>query len=451
MKKWDSIVTRFYIFFIIFGLFSLVIIPWSIYKISYNEIKIHLEHRLILEGENLVQQFLDETEHASSKTIYKKFLKKLANEVDGYAFILDKEYSLVLASSPLVKYSWEYVEKHAKVIEKKHPYIKNFEFKSFVINDDPIFKARSVGVIFKIKKKYFLGIVIPHEKAFSPVKIIMQRIIITVILVLFVLFIVSYIIINKNIIFPLKTISKQLQVLEGDDIDDLGVIECSQRGEIAELVKILNKRTSLAKSLYSEIELTQKEIIFTMGSIAESRSKETANHVKRVAKYSYLLAKYYGLDEKEAQMLQEASPMHDIGKVAIPDAILKKPGKLDDAEFQIMQTHAELGYEMLKHSHRELLQTAAIVAYEHHEKWDGSGYPRGLKEKNIHIYGRITAVADVFDALGSNRVYKKAWEDEKIFQLFQEEKGKHFDPELIDIFFLHIKEFLEIRDQLKDI
>jgi response regulator RpfG family c-di-GMP phosphodiesterase len=116
-----------------------------------------------------------------------------------------------------------------------------------------------------------------------------------------------------------------------------------------------------------------------------------------------------------------------------------------------MDTHAELGYEMLKMSNRPLLKMAATVAYEHHEKWNGTGYPNKLKGEEIHIYGRITALADVFDALGSDRVYKKAWDDEKIFNLFKEERGEHFDPKLIDIFFEHLDEFLAVRDSLKDV
>ncbi len=204
------------------------------------------------------------------------------------------------------------------------------------------------------------------------------------------------------------------------------------------------------KNLNQEIENTQKEVVFTMGAIGESRSKETGNHVKRVAEYSKLLALYYGLDEKEAELLKQASPMHDIGKVEIPDAILNKPGRFDENERKIMNTHAALGYEMLKHSNRPLLKMAAIVANEHHEKWDGTGYPKGLSGENIHIYGRITALADVFDALGSDRVYKKAWDDERIFNLFKEERGKHFDPKLVDIFFEHLDEFLKIRETFRD-
>ena len=205
------------------------------------------------------------------------------------------------------------------------------------------------------------------------------------------------------------------------------------------------------RALNTEIEDTQREVIFTMGSIGESRSKETGNHVRRVAEYSKLLALLYGLDEKEAQLIKEASPMHDIGKVAIPDHILNKPGRLTKEEFTIMQTHAQLGYDMLKHSNRPILKTAAIIAYEHHEKYNGKGYPNGLKGDDIHIYGQITAIADVFDALGSDRVYKKAWSLDKILKLFKEERGEHFNPKLVDLFFDNIDKFLAIRDEFADL
>lgn len=203
-------------------------------------------------------------------------------------------------------------------------------------------------------------------------------------------------------------------------------------------------------ALNQEIEDTQKEVLFTMGAIGETRSRETGNHVKRVAEYSKILALHYGLDEEAAEMLKLASPMHDIGKIGIPDGVLNKPGKFDEAERRIMDTHAMLGYEMLKHSKRPLLKIAAIVAKEHHEKYDGTGYPEKKKGEEIHIYGRITALADVFDALGSARVYKPAWEDEKIFALFKAERGKQFDPKLIDIFFEHVDEFLHVRETMRD-
>jgi len=213
----------------------------------------------------------------------------------------------------------------------------------------------------------------------------------------------------------------------------------------------LQKKFAEVEALQKEIEETQKEVVFTMGAIGESRSKETGNHVKRVAQYSKILALYYGMDKKEAEMLKQASPMHDIGKVAIPDAVLNKPGRFNESERKIMDTHAQLGFDMLNKSNRPLLQMATTVAYEHHEKWNGKGYPQGLKGEEIHIYGRITALADVFDALGSSRVYKKAWDDERIFKMFKEERGEHFDPKLIDIFFENLDEFLEVRDSLKDV
>jgi len=208
--------------------------------------------------------------------------------------------------------------------------------------------------------------------------------------------------------------------------------------------------TLISAQLGQEIVETQREVVFTMGAIGESRSKETGNHVKRVAEYSELMALLYGLDAQEAELLKQASPMHDIGKIAIPDAILKKPGRFDDEEREIMNTHAELGYQMIKNSERPLLKAAAIVAYQHHEKWNGKGYPQGLKAENIHIYGRITAIADVFDALGSDRVYKKAWSEERIFKLLEEERGEHFDPVLIDLFLKNRDKFLAIRDNFQD-
>jgi len=200
-----------------------------------------------------------------------------------------------------------------------------------------------------------------------------------------------------------------------------------------------------------EIINTQKEIVYTMGEIGEKRSNETGNHVRRVAEYSELLALKFGLDKEDAKLLKMASPMHDIGKVAIPDAILNKPGRLDKDEFEIMKTHAQLGHAMLNHSERPILKAAAIVANEHHEKYNGQGYPHGLKGKDIHLFGRITAIADVFDALGSDRVYKKAWKDEQIFELLKKERGQHFDPQLVDLFFDNIDDFLTIRNKYQDV
>lgn len=202
--------------------------------------------------------------------------------------------------------------------------------------------------------------------------------------------------------------------------------------------------------LNEELESTQQEIIYTMGEITETRSKETGHHVKRVAEYSRLLAIKYGLTEQEAEVIRLASPMHDVGKVGIPDAILNKPGSLTSEEFDIMKTHSNLGYEMLKHSNKQVLNAAAIIAQQHHERYDGSGYPQGLRSEDIHIYGRITALADVFDALCSDRVYKKAWELDRVLDLLKTERGRHFDPMIVDLFLEHLDEFLVIKEMYKE-
>lgn len=217
-------------------------------------------------------------------------------------------------------------------------------------------------------------------------------------------------------------------------------------GKMIEHLQIMHDITEII-NLNKEIVDTQKEVVFTMGAIGEMRSKETGMHVQRVAEYSYLLAKLSGLDEEKSELIKQASPMHDIGKVAIPDSILNKPGKLTNEEYTIMKTHASLGYEMLKYSNREILKTSAIIANTHHEKYDGSGYPNALVGEEIPIEGRITAIADIFDALGHDRVYKKAWDMENILKLFKEERGKHFDPNLIDLFFDNLDKFKEIKEE----
>jgi PAS domain S-box-containing protein len=223
----------------------------------------------------------------------------------------------------------------------------------------------------------------------------------------------------------------------------------NKAGDILEYMQIRQDITEVV-DLYKELEDTQREVIYKMGEIVETRSHETGNHVKVVAEYSELLALKCGLGQKKAEILKHASPMHDIGKVGIPDSILNKPDKLSNDEFEIMKSHTIIGYEILKNSNRPILKASAIVANEHHEKWDGSGYPKGLKGEDIHIYGRITALADVFDALASKRIYKKAWELNEILDHIKKEKGKHFDPSLVNIFFDNLDEFLKIRNKYKE-
>lgn len=196
-----------------------------------------------------------------------------------------------------------------------------------------------------------------------------------------------------------------------------------------------------------ELNETQIEVILTLSEVAKSRCEETGAHIKRVAEYSRLMAQLAGLHEEEVFQLKNAFPLHDIGKIGTPDNVLLKPGKLTPEEFSIIEEHAEIGYRILADSTKSILKTAAIIARNHHEKWDGSGYPQRLSGEAIPLYGRIVAIADVFDALGSDRVYKKAWPMQQIRDHFQEQSGRHFDPHLVKLFLDNFQRFEAIREQ----
>ncbi|MCW8831233.1 MAG: HD domain-containing protein [Gammaproteobacteria bacterium] len=208
-----------------------------------------------------------------------------------------------------------------------------------------------------------------------------------------------------------------------------------------DMLKHMN--ASLAE-LNNEIEETLRETIFTMGVIEEQRSKETSNHTRRVTEYSRLLAARLGLPDRDIELITAAAPLHDIGKLGIPDEILLKADKLSEKEFEAMQNHTAIGYSMLSHSERDMLKAAAIIAHQHHEKWDGTGYPWGLKGEEIHIYGRIVGLADVFDALMSDRTYKEAWSLDETIVWIKGERGQHFDPALVDVLIEYLDEFVAI-------
>jgi len=223
-----------------------------------------------------------------------------------------------------------------------------------------------------------------------------------------------------------------------------------RKGLEVQVHKEVNKRMKQASAHEKEMELTQKEIIMTMSTILETRSSETGFHVQRVCEYSSLLAKLSGLNEAEQELIYISSSMHDIGKVAIPDDVLNKPGRYTDEEYDIMKLHTKIGYDMLNNTNRPIIQSASSIALNHHEWWNGEGYPNKLKGEEIPLYARIVAIADVFDALGSDRVYKKAWPLEKILNHFNKLSGIQFDPNLIQLFMDNLDQFLEIRSRLVD-
>ncbi|ACJ28191.1 Response regulator receiver:Metal-dependent phosphohydrolase, HD subdomain protein [Shewanella piezotolerans WP3] len=216
---------------------------------------------------------------------------------------------------------------------------------------------------------------------------------------------------------------------------------------------LFNQSRELAikvKQKTAELAATQLKVIQKLGRAAEYKDNETGMHVIRMSHYTHILAKAAGMCEADADMLMAASPMHDIGKIGISDAILRKPGKLTDDEFKEMKKHAEIGAEIIGENESELLKMAKIVAISHHEKWNGTGYPYGLKGEDIPRIGRIVAIADVFDALTCERPYKRAWSVEEAIAHLQQQAGEHFDPQLVPLFLEHMDEITKIMQSFKD-
>lgn len=202
--------------------------------------------------------------------------------------------------------------------------------------------------------------------------------------------------------------------------------------------------------LNTMVNEAQKELLRVLGEAMETRSAESTNHVRRVSEYCYLLALKAGMSEKDADTLRTASLVHDAGKIAIPDSILLKPDTLTPDEFELMKQHTELGHDVLKEADSPLMQAAATVALEHHERWDGTGYPRGLCGEEISLFGRMAMLADVFDALGCSRAYREAWPLEDILEFITEHKGSLFDPNLVDSFLEGLDEIKAIRERFPD-
>jgi len=212
------------------------------------------------------------------------------------------------------------------------------------------------------------------------------------------------------------------------------------RDENQELERKVQERTR-------ELEETRMEVIVRLGRAAEYRDNETGMHVIRMSHYSEALGRMAGMDNRACSLLRAASPMHDLGKIGIPDSILLKPGKLDAEEWKIMKMHPTIGASVLAGSEHEVMLMAETIAFTHHEKWDGSGYPRGLKGNDIPLTGQIVAVCDVFDALTTKRPYKEAWTVDDAINLIKEQSGRHFNPFLVEKFLQILPEILEIKEQ----
>lgn len=214
---------------------------------------------------------------------------------------------------------------------------------------------------------------------------------------------------------------------------DVGAVDYIAKPVSAPLVRA-RVRTHLSLVRIEELQESRLAIVRCLGHAAEFKDNETGLHVIRMSNYSHIIAKAYGLSDEKADMLLHAAPMHDIGKIGIPDHILLKNGKLDDEEWAIMRKHPEFGAQIIGEHSSQLLKLARSIALTHHEKWDGSGYPKGLKGEEIPLEARIVAIADVYDALTSKRPYKDAWPTEKAVACIEENSGSHFDPQLVTLF-----------------
>lgn len=262
-------------------------------------------------------------------------------------------------------------------------------------------------------------------------------------------------IMNSLLMRPLERLQAGVRRIGLGDLDSpariTGPIEFRRLADtLNEMARQLKRTRVIAAEREQEVIATQREVITTLGEVVESRSHETANHTRRVGAMCYELARLAGLPEDEASLVRMASPMHDVGKIGIPDSILNKPGKLTDEEYTVMKGHAEIGYGILRGSERPLLKAAAVIAREHHERWDGKGYPRRLRGREIHVFGRIVAIIDVFDAIFCDRVYRPALPLNRVLSIISEERGNHFEPRLVDLFLQNLDLFLNIMDQLRD-
>ncbi|GAB1385406.1 two-component system response regulator [Melaminivora sp.] len=230
---------------------------------------------------------------------------------------------------------------------------------------------------------------------------------------------------------------------------DVGCVDYITKPISAPVVRA-RVRTHLSLVRLDELRETRLQIVQRLGRAAEYRDNETGMHVIRMSHFSHRLALAAGCDPEWADDLLNAAPMHDVGKIGIPDAILQKPGKLTPEEWEVMRRHSEIGAEIIGDSPARVLQLARSVAQHHHEKWNGSGYPAGLAGQAIPLEARIVALADVFDALTSQRPYKKAWTDEAAIALIESEAGQHFDPVLVPLFVALLPELLQIRQRWAD-
>ena len=365
----------------------------------------------------------------------------IGNNAD--VFIMNSKGTIVSSNNEIkIPINKEYSE---KTLIKK--ILKNDEEKYNSFSLDIMGEKRLVAYNSIENCDWFIVSTIPYTYLHSESKDLMWNIVFIGLICLVCAVPVSFII-SSSISSPLIKLKNIMDEAQSGKLDVK--LTDNNSDEIAEIATGFNDMISSIRLLIKDNIDTQNEIVFKLGAVTEARSQETGNHIIRVAYYSKLIAMKLGVPEEDADILKMASTLHDIGKISIPDRVLLKPGKLTQEEFEIMKTHTVIGYDILSNSNKPILKIASKIAHEHHEKYNGTGYPRGISGDEIGVYSKIVALADVFDALGTERVYKRKWEWNKIIDYIKEQSGKQFDPRIVDIFLANLDEIREIQNSLKD-
>jgi HD-GYP domain-containing protein (c-di-GMP phosphodiesterase class II) len=364
----------------------------------------------------------------------------------GYAFILSRKgYYIAHPDKGLLSKEsiWKHYANEDPDLQKLEDLVKNQQAGTVPMGDP--FSDKMVWVIiYPIKStNWTLVIIYPRVEILRPLIILRYAVIvISVLLILLLIFLILWV--SSSATAPIARLVQQTERFAGGDFetrlnDSRGV------KEIRKLSKAFNVMGDAIAQKIQELVETQREIVYRLGRAAEYRDTDTGAHLQRMSHYCAALARAYGLSSAECELILYASPMHDIGKIGIPDAILRKKGKLDEEEYNLIKTHTLIGTRILAGSNSRLLQMAQEIAVTHHEKWDGSGYPKGLKGKEIPLVGRIASICDVFDSLTTERPYKKAWSVEEALQEIEAKSGKDFDPHLVELFKKILPEILAIK------
>lgn len=369
----------------------------------------------------------------------------------GFAFIVSKNGNYL--AHPKVGFILrENIFKQAEMykdpdLDKLVAFIKNGDSSANYMGD-PFSERKTWIFTTPIKSTGWMLIInYPQDEILAPVSKLSKALDFTTFLIIgLIIILIMYI--SSSITSPIASLVNQAQqYAKGNFAIRLN----SSKGpiEIRELSQDFNIMGEAIGQKINEIVETKREIIFRLGLAAEYRDTDTGLHIRRMSQYCEALARAFGLSEKECELILRASPMHDIGKIGIPDSILLKKGRLDPDEIDVMKTHTTIGAKILSGSNSELLNMAMEIALTHHEKWGGGGYPRDLKGEDIPITGRIAAVCDVFDSLTSERPYKKAWPVSEAMDEITKKSGIDFDPKLVEIFVKILPEILKIKESFK--